>query len=290
MSQLPYCGRYTNEFIQTMIGQLPGFELALGSDLFGVAAFVRNFVQRADKKMVAFAQPAHSEKVQSRPLITVIIPVHNGAKFLSEAIDSVLAQDYGAVEIIVVDDGSEDDIESVVDALPVDVRFFRQNQCGPGAARNRGIKDASGDFVAFLDVDDLWPSNNLTVLVEAFDKNPELGVVHGYGQLMQYNEQSKSFDYVGNPEESFPCYLGAGLYRRGVFERVGLFDPDLYFGEDTDWYSRAEEHRVGILRLPEVTLLVRRHGANMTANRTTTREDFALFKKKLDRIRGQGQQ
>jgi GT2 family glycosyltransferase len=286
MSQLPYSGRYTNEFIQRMIGCLPGLELVLGSDLGGVITAIEDLLDRRDEEITSLAQPRRKDK--PTPLISVIIPVHNGAHFLPEAIASVLAQDYPAFEIIVVDDGSTDDIESVIAALPTDVRFLKQVQAGPAAARNTGIRDASGELIAFLDVDDLWPSNNLHVLVEALNEHPDDGVVHGYGQLMAGDGKDGPYDFVGNPHEAFPFYLGAGLYRKSVFEKIGLFDGALVFGEDTDWYGRAQESGTGVLRLPLVTLLVRRHGQNMTSNKST--KDLMalrLFKKKLERKRAQ---
>jgi GT2 family glycosyltransferase len=111
-------------------------------------------------------------------------------------------------------------------------------------------------------------------------------VVHGHGQLMELDDGSGRYEYVGNPNESFPYYIGAGLYRRSAFERVGLFDSDLKFGEDTDWYMRAREAQLGVLRLPEVTLLVRRHSRNMTNGKSMTElNTLRVFKKQLDRRR-----
>jgi len=208
---------------------------------------------------------------------------------LKDAIACVLSQNYPAIEIIVVDDGSKDNIDEAVASLPVEVRYFKQENAGAAAARNRGIKDASGDMIAFLDVDDLWPENNLHVLVERLRQDSGLSVVHGHGQLMEFDTGSKRYEYVGNPEESFPYYIGAGLYRRQAFERVGLFDVELKFGEDTDWFNRAQHLKIGLLRLPEVTLLVRRHGQNMTNGKSLTElNTLRVFKKQLDRKRSEG--
>jgi len=166
------------------------------------------------------------------------------------------------------------------------VRFFRQPNSGAAAARNRGIKDASGDLIAFLDVDDLWPDSNLAFLAELLGGSPQVDAVHGFGQLMQVNPATGEFDYVGNPRESFPCYIGAGLYRRAAFEKVGLFDTELKFAEDIDWFARAAEHGLAIEKLEQVTLLVRRHSDNMTRGKSLVElNTLRVFKKTLDRKR-----
>ena len=289
MSQLPYAGRATSDFIHGMIEQVPGFELVLGRDLDGVVDAVGTLLGQSDEALKEKSNAGRAKTAANLPLITVILPVYNGASFLKDAIDCVLAQNYPAIEIIVVDDGSKDNIDEVVASLPVEVRYFKQENAGAAAARNRGIKDASGDMIAFLDVDDLWPENNLHVLAERLRQDPGLAVVHGHGQLMEFDNGSKRYEYVGNPEESFPYYIGAGLYRRQAFERVGLFDVELKFAEDTDWFNRAHHLKIGLLRVPEVTLLVRRHGQNMTNGKSLTElNTLRVFKKQLDRKRSEG--
>jgi len=129
--------------------------------------------------------PPAAFAVRDQPLISAIVPVYNGAGFLKDAVDAILGQRYPRIEIIVVDDGSTDNIDEVVASLPVEVRYFKQRNGGAAAARNRGIKEAAGDLIAFLDVDDIWPENNLISLVDTLDGHPEIAVVHGHGQLME---------------------------------------------------------------------------------------------------------
>jgi glycosyl transferase family 2 len=287
MSQLPYAGRYTNEFINRMVDEVPGLEIALGRDLKGVVHAIEDLLLLPDEKIAAIGSaPGKHQSGEKRPLITVVVPVYNGAAFLADAVNVILAQNYPSLEIIVVDDGSTDSIDAVVASLPLEVRYFKQQNAGAAAARNRGIKDASGEFIAFLDVDDLWPDNNLNVLADRLLAQPNIAVVHGHGQLMELDETSGRYEYVGNPSESFPYYIGAGLYRRSAFERVGLFDTELKFAEDTDWYIRAGELKLTLLRVPEVTLLVRRHSRNMTNGKSVTElNTLRVFKKQLDRKR-----
>lgn len=288
MSQLPHAGRTTHEFINRMVATLPGFTLALGSDLTHVPAAIRAFVQRRPEELHALAASGRLSSAPVRPLVSVVIPVYNGAAFLADAIRNVLSQNYPALEIIVVDDGSTEDIRAALKALSVDVRLFRQENAGAASARNRGIRDASGDIIAFLDVDDLWPEGNLGALVDSLAAHPEADVVRGRAQVTRYINGTEPGEYLGNPAEAFPHYIGAGLYRRRAFETVGLFDPDLRYGEDTDWFTRAAEREITIHHLEEVTLFVRRHAGNITRGKSLVElNQLRLFKKTLDRRRAQ---
>lgn len=287
MSQLPHSGPSTHQFIRRMISEIPGVTIELGSDVGKLPEKIRELLAMEPAEIRSLGRPTGSAEAASLPLVTVVIPVYNGASFLPEAIDSVLSQGYPALEIIVVDDGSEDDIASVVDRLPVDVRFFPRDNMGPAGARNHGIRDASGEFIAFLDVDDLWPEGNLPLLVDRLIKLPEIGVIHGRAQLVR-NGPGSELEYMGNPAETFPHYIGAGLYRRTAFQRVGLFDKDLRFGEDTDWFNRAREAGLPIEHVDEVTLFVRRHEGNMTRGKTMAElNPLLLLKKALDRQRAE---
>jgi hypothetical protein len=285
MSQLPHAGRAVHRFVQRIVAELPGIELRLGEDLRGIPEAVRNLLQLPEE---ALRRGSRLDPVAgapcAAPLVSVIIPVYNGANFLEEAVRNVLSQNYTALEILVVDDGSTDDIAAVIARLPVEVRYFRQENAGPAAARNRGIKDASGDLIAFLDVDDLWPETNLAVLTRLMTLEPTLDAVHGRAQVTRYHPGAGVGDYLGNPGESFLGYIGAGLYHRRAFEKVGLFDPDLRFGEDTDWFNRASECELRIARLEEVTLFVRRHNANMTRGKSLVERNLIrIVKKQLNR-------
>jgi hypothetical protein len=286
LSQLPYAGQRTQTFIEKLIDRLPGLELQLGTDLQGVADAIGRFLTDPAPTIASCSSTTECRDEQTFPLITVVIPVHNGAQFLCEAVDNILSQDYPALEIIIVDDGSTDDIAEVVGKMTADVRFLQQENLGAAAARNRGIRDASGDFIAFLDVDDLWPKNNLRTLLDIMQHHKEIEIVHGYGQLMARNDDSGTYRFVGNPQESYPYYIGAALYRRSAFESVGLFDTDLDFSEDSDWYTRASESGLGIMRLQQVTLLVRRHDKNMTREKSLVELGaLRVLKKALDRKR-----
>jgi glycosyltransferase involved in cell wall biosynthesis len=285
LSQLPYAGRRTHEFLDRLSQVLPKFYLDLGQDLQRMPTAIADFLEAGPEKLAESASSAVAGQGPS-PIVSVVIPAFNGEDFIRDAIASVLGQSYEALEIIVIDDGSMDDTQSIIKSLDHDIRYYRQRNGGAAAARNRGIKEASSDLIAFLDVDDLWPENNLRVLVDEMNADPNVQVVHGHSQLMEYRADSADYAYVGNPEEAFPYYIGAGLYRRSVFETVGLFDGALRFAEDIDWYERARDKGIAMKRLDQVTLFVRRHGGNMT--RAATKAELSplrLVKKALDRRR-----
>ena len=286
LSQLPYAGRPTYEFLHRLSRALPGFYIELGRDLRQIPTAISTFLERRPERHSRGTATGKNVN-DDLPLISVIIPTYNGEKFIREAIESVLAQDYPALEIIVVDDASVDGTQRLIESMSADIRYYRQAQNrGPAAARNVGIRDAAGEFIAFLDVDDCWPEGNLRLLLEEITSGTDQ-VVYGHAQMMRFRPDSNDYECVGGPEEAFPHYIGSGLYRRSAFETVGFFDEELRFGEDTDWYARAAHANLPRRRLKEVTLHVRRHGANMTSGRSQNElNPLRLVKKMLDRKRG----
>jgi hypothetical protein len=283
MSQLPYAGDHTLRLFTALCEALPAYVLRLGLDRARLCGAIRDFLRGAPDR-------AHRNGAEGRPaqlpLVSVIIPVHNGERFVADAVRSILAQNYPALEIIIIDDGSTDGTEAAVRRLPLEVHYFRQENLGPAAARNRGIRDASGDFVAFLDVDDLWPEGGLIALMNEMLRCPQLDVARGYSQVMEYDPASGAYEYRGNPKESFPYSIACAVYRKRVFDRVGLFDKTLRFGEDTDWYNRARELNVPMQRVEAVTLHVRRHGRNMTHGKSPIELNMLrVVKMSIDRQR-----
>ena len=287
MSQLPYVGRHTHDFFVELCSRLPGFRVNLGRDRAKIGPAIAGFLAGGATRQsvsVSAMRPGPVERVS--PLVSVVIPVFNGAKFLGEAVDNVLAQQYASTEIIVVDDGSTDDTEEVASRLPCDVRYIRQENFGPASARNRGIRDTSGDLIAFLDVDDLWPEHTLRRMVDEALADPSLDVVRGYAQPVEQDDRDGALLNREDPKRAFPDYIGAALYRKHVFSTVGLFDDELIYGEDADWFNRAREAGVSMKRLDAVTLHVRRHGENMTEGKNLLELNLLrVVKKAMDRKR-----
>lgn len=283
MSQLPGVGTHTHNYFKELCNTVPSMTLNLGSDIKKVPLALRSFLKKPVYQLLE--SDSDVKKKKDVPLVSVIIPVYNGERFIEEAVENILSQNYPAVEIIIVNDGSTDNTDQIIRNLKTDVRYFNRQNRGPSAARNEGIKDASGKYIAFLDVDDLWPENNLSLLVHELEQNEESDIVRGHAQLFRDLENGET-EYLGNPEESYKYYIGAGLYRSTVFSGVGLFDIELMFGEDTDWYNRAREKNISIKWLDEITLFVRRHGGNMTEGKNLVELNrLKTIKKAIDRKR-----
>jgi len=210
-------------------------------------------------------------------LVSVVIPVFNGERFLREAVQSVLDQKYAPLEIIIVDDGSTDGTASVARSLPV--RYLHQANQGPAAARNRGIEHAQGELIAFADADDLWPPAKVELQLPYLIKDPGVEIV--MGRIQQVSSTEKEFG-----ELAFSVNLGSAVIRKSVFDRVGLFDETMRYSEDVDWFMRAREAGAAIMTIDAVTLFYRQHEENMTRGKSTSELNvLKALKRSLDRRR-----
>lgn len=217
------------------------------------------------------------------PLVSVVIPVFNGERFLPEAVQSVLDQQYSPVEIIVVDDGSTDGTATVARSLPETVHYLHQTNQGPAAARNRGIEHAQGSLIAFADADDLWPAGKLELQLPYLINDPAVDIVLGRIQQVLLSETANGPTQM---EPAFSVNLGSAVIRKSVFEHVGLFDETMRYSEDVDWFMRARESGARILTIEAVTLFYRQHEQNMTRGKSTAELNvLKALKKSLDRRR-----
>jgi len=225
----------------------------------------------------------------ANPFVSVIVPVYNGAKFLSEAVASIWQQNYHPLEIIIVDDGSTDETAELARSLGKDIRYAYQRNSGPAAARNKGLEMARGDIIAFLDVDDLWPPNKLQIQVTRLINDPNLDVVLGRVKFIKLPGAPEINIQFESPDSTLVnAYLGSGVFRKSVFDKVGVFDETLRYSEDHDWFLRAREQGVSMTIVEQVTLHYRLHGNNMTQDKNA--KGFQLtqvLKKSLDRRRRQ---
>lgn len=211
-----------------------------------------------------------------KPLVSVIIPNYNYANYLREAIDSVLTQTYSNIEIIVVDDGSEDDSRKVLEAYGDRITPIFQENSGVSAARNNGVKHSKGEYVAFLDADDIWLPKKIEKQVEHFDTREEFGLIHvGVEDIdSEGNSLEERLDGLsGRVSHEFllferPVVLGGGsglMVPRRVFDEVEGFDLELLTSADWDLFFRISRiYEIGFV--PEVLLRYRIHGANMHGN------------------------
>ncbi|MFN7999124.1 MAG: glycosyltransferase family A protein [Bryobacteraceae bacterium] len=225
----------------------------------------------------------------SGTLISVIVPAYNAARFLPEAIASIRAQNWEPLEILLVDDGSTDETATVAAALE-GVRVFRKPNGGAASARNFGLKEARGEWISFLDADDLWPPDKLSCLGPRLEADPSLDVVTGRIQYVPM-DGALWLDYrFERPDNTVShIHLGAALYRRRAFERIGGFDESLRVGDDQDWFLRAREAGLGILIVGDITLHYRLHDSNMTRGATAQAFEFTeVLRRSLQRRRARG--
>jgi glycosyltransferase involved in cell wall biosynthesis len=228
---------------------------------------------------------------KSKPLVSVIIPVYNGEKYLAEAIKSVLAQTYRPIEVIVVDDGSTDGSADVAKGFVPFVQCCFQPNGGTGAARNRGIDLARGSFFAFLDADDVWVKDKLTLQMAAFDANPDVDIVFGHVKQFHSPELDESAkNRIRCPAELMPGHLpSAMLIKRNAFFRVGLFETHWQVGQDVSWVLRAMEQRLNVIMLPDLVYMRRLHKNNKgITKRQFITQRVQILKASLDRRRKMG--
>src|SRR5437867_8012813 len=210
----------------------------------------------------------------SKPLVSVVIPVYNGEQYLADAIKSVLDQTYRDFEVIVVDDGSTDGSAAVVKRYGETIRYIHQSNGGVCKSRNTGIAVAQGDYLAFLDQDDLWLPGKLAVQVAYLDSHPEVGAVYcqcevkGKGWLrssLYYAEPVKD-DVLGIM--SGTCLLmTASMIRKEVLRKIGGFDEALIGAgaEDIDLTLRLSQV-AQIAYLPQILAIYRVHATNNSMN------------------------
>jgi glycosyltransferase involved in cell wall biosynthesis len=197
------------------------------------------------------------------PAVSVVIPAYNAAKFISQAIESVLQQTLQPLEIIVVDDGSTDDTAKIAKSFAV--RLVRQENLGASAARNRGIREARGEFIAFLDADDLWTKDKLKTQIKYMQTHPE--VLFTVCRTKFFLENENYIPPGFRPELLKGEHTGYSMEtltaHRKVFDLVGFFDEKLKTSEDVDWLSRAKDLGIASAVLPEVLLHIRIHQTNL---------------------------
>jgi glycosyltransferase involved in cell wall biosynthesis len=236
------------------------------------------------------AKPFNSDS----PLISCIVPVFNGERYLNEALDSIFAQSYRRLEIIVVDGGSTDGTMAVVAGYRDRLRYATQPNCGPAVARNLGLSAARGEFVAFLDQDDIWEQRKLEKQMARFAARREIDLSIGHVKLFWVAGMQDEAARLQNHRRGqvVPGYTtGTLLARRALFDQVGLFDASLWFGDATDWFLRAAERRIVMELLPDVLLYHRMHKTNLTRRRIGDSRDeyLQIIKRSLDSRRKVGE-
>jgi glycosyltransferase involved in cell wall biosynthesis len=219
---------------------------------------------------------------------SVIIPVRNGSNYLAEAVESALAQLGTGDEVLVVWDDSEDGTESLLKTLK-DPRILVIKGPGRGVSggRNGGLAAAAGEFIAFLDHDDLWPAGRHQKMMQMMLDDPQIGAVFGRMRIR--------LDPAGTPWQWIVDLdgrhvpgpnLGTGLFRNRILQQIDGFDESLRFGEDVDYYFRLREMGMQIALCDVDGLIYRRHATNCTDNQLAVQNSiFDVIQRKMARSR-----
>jgi glycosyltransferase involved in cell wall biosynthesis len=219
------------------------------------------------------------------PLVSVIIPVKNGEKYLRSAIESVLKTNYSPLEILVVDGKSVDRTPEIIRSFK-SVRHICQEGKGLADAWNLGIREAKGEMIAFVESDDYWAPEKLKLQVACLLENP--GIQYTISRFKFFLEPGCSVP-VGFKKELLEGdqvgrIPGTLLARRALFDVVGFFNNDLSIAADVDWFVRAKDKDVKFAIIPEVLLYKRVHESNLSSNaETNNRELLSLLRKSIAR-------
>jgi len=225
----------------------------------------------------------------AEPTVTAAIPVRNGEPHLAEAIESALAQSRPCDQIVVVDNGSTDRSAEIAAGYGPPVEVVAEPRPGIGPARNAAVVAAAGDFIAFLDADDLWEPDKNELQLAAFTARPELQLV--FGHVRQFASPGLGAEEVATlriPEAPQPgLHIGAMLARRAAIEAIGPWAEDVRVSDGLTFLLRARELGLAQEMLAETVTLRRVHGDNHSLRNRDERTEFARhLKRSLDRRRG----
>jgi glycosyltransferase involved in cell wall biosynthesis len=225
-----------------------------------------------------------------QPKVSVIIPAYNAMKYLPLTVESALRQTFTDFELLIVNDGSTDNIVEWISGLSDRrIKLISQTNQGTAVARNKGIIEAKGNYIALLDADDIWEPTKLEKQAKCLDNNPAVGLVDTWartidlsgkaiGRIRNHEVEGDVFKKVYEACDSPVCCGSSPMIRRSCFDVLGLFDRDLYV-EDVDmWIRIASRYHYGLVR--EVLVNYRQHPDNKSRDCQTMLKDFrALIEK-----------
>ncbi len=219
--------------------------------------------------------------------VTVVITFWNREQYLAEAIESVLAQNRD-FELVLVDDGSTDGSVDVARRFVPPGRLVQQENRGPAGSSNTGVRNATGEFVAFCDSDDLWTSGKLEAQLGALAADPTLDFVFGYAEEFLSPEIDPATVRTRPLRGVIPAAVpSAALVRKAVFDRVGSFDETLRNGAWVDWYVRARAAGARECIVPDLVLRRRIHARNNFAAQENAALGYLRALRPLVRKRGE---
>jgi glycosyltransferase involved in cell wall biosynthesis len=231
------------------------------------------------------------------PRLSVVVPAYEAERYLEACLDSVLAAvracpavspPESRVQVIVVDDGSTVEAARVLSAYRERIELIRQPNAGSAAARNRGVAAARGEYLAFLDADDVWCRDKVRLQLAAFAADPGLEACFGLMESFHSEELDEAARArLPIASGAMPAYTPCSiLVKRAAFARVGTFDTRWRVGEFVDWYARARDSGLRETLIPELVTRRRIHGANQSLQKQATRDDYARIVRASLRRRG----
>jgi len=223
-----------------------------------------------------------------RATVSVVVAARDAERYIGAALESILGQTRAPDQVIAVDDGSEDDTAGVVERFGTAVTCLQRKAAGVGAALNAGIEAAEGEWLSFLDADDLWTARKLELQGAVLGRDPTIDMV--FGHVKQFISPELTRDeraQLRPPGGNEPGKLkGSMLVRREAFDRVGTFDGSWRVAEFIDWYIRAAEQGLRERMLPDVMLLRRLHTTNQGRRYPEARNEYAAALALARRRRG----
>jgi glycosyltransferase involved in cell wall biosynthesis len=219
-------------------------------------------------------QKLKQDHLMSAPTISVIIPAYNAERYLDQALDSVLCQTFQDFECIVVDDGSTDSTPQIA-ARRERVVALRQDNQGASAARNTGIHASRGEFLTFLDADDLWYPERLKIQLEFHQRRPEIDYSHvELEEQIEEGIQVPHWALIKQKNAGLRRTLHPGglMIRRSAMLRLGGYNPEFRVGEVTEWLSRTRATGLREERIAQTLGVVRIHGHNTSYQRDKIRK------------------
>jgi glycosyltransferase involved in cell wall biosynthesis len=218
--------------------------------------------------------------------LSVVIPAYNAARYIAEAMESVLAQIGNDAEVIVVDDASSDDTAALAESFGPQVRVIRAEHGGIGATVNRGMVEACGELIASIDADDRWLPGKMERQLAALDTDPSLDAVFGYVRQFLSEDVMDAGRFAITDTPMPGLHRGSMLIRREAWDRVGPLDTELTLGEFIAWYARAIDAGLNMRVLPDVVYERRVHGGNTVLRERDAGADYLrAVKATMDRRR-----
>jgi glycosyltransferase involved in cell wall biosynthesis len=224
------------------------------------------------------------------PKVSIIIPAYNAMIYLPKTLESVLRQTFTDFEVLIVNDGSSDQIvQWAAQLTDPRVKLISQENQGASVARNTGLANAQGDYVAFLDADDLWAATKLEKQTHYLDSHPDVGLVYTWTALIDEQDQPTGIVWASQVEGRVWEHLvvidgmlangSVAMVRRCCFEQVGIFDPDLECYEDKDmWVRIATQYPFGVIQ--EVLNFYRQRPHSQSKNRQKMLQDYRKYLEK----------